>query len=127
MENDPLAEAPAAPCTRCDGGWIEVRPAYAEHMHPDPDPEHVAHLTPDELAVVREQLELKRRAAANSVYPCKVCRPQMFWRWAGGHFKPGHDPLSCDECVEALGGRRAARRAGKAYPEASSVPRRDLA
>lgn len=128
-ENDPLAEPPPGPCRRCEGtGWVQVQDAYAVHLYPDPTLEQLAGLDDTAADEVVAQVQLQRAAAANSVYPCRDCNPPMFFRWAGGHFKLGHDYAKCDECIEVLGGRRAARRAVNHLPEQTPVttPRRDI-
>lgn len=122
-ENDPLAEE-TGPCTTCERGWVTVKPGYALHLYPDPTMEQLADLDEEQQAKLWATTEEHRRAAANSVYPCRRCRPAMFYRWAGGHFRPGHDPLACDECTELMGGKRAAQRAARALPV--TTPRRDL-
>lgn len=122
-ENDPLAED-EGPCTRCEHGWVQVQPAYAVHQYPDPTMEQLDGLTAGEAAVVWATVEANRAAALKSVYPCRRCNRAMFFRWAGGHFTFGHDPLRCDECIEAMGGKRAAQRAAKAYGDLT--PRKDL-
>lgn len=122
-ENDPLAEADE-PCTRCDQGMVQVRPAYAEHLYPDPTAEQVAGLTAEQLAGVWARIEERRAAARWSFYPCRTCRPTQFYRWVGGHMDSGHNPTTCAECVELMGGARAAARAARAY--ADLTPRKDL-
>lgn len=122
-ENDPLAED-EGPCTKCDKGWVTVLPAYAVHLYPDPPMDRLALLDTATAEAVHAELALKRAAAANSVYPCRNCNRPMFFRWAGGHFKLGHDVLGCAECIEVMGGARAAKRAAKAY--ADLTPRKDL-
>lgn len=124
-ENDPLAEA-EAPC-RCDGGWVQVRPAYALHLYPDPPADVVADLPAEAHQELLRQLDLKRKAATNSWYPCRVHRPALFYRWVGGHLSTGHDVAACDECIQHLGGRRAARRALAHLPDTPTTEqRRDL-
>lgn len=126
-ENDPLAED-EGPCTRCEDGWVTVKDGYALHLYPDPDPIRMSALDPEVVEQIHDELRLKRAAAANSVYPCRTCNPSLFFRWAGGHFKLGHDYAHCDECIEFLGGRRKAARAIQHLPEQTPVttPRRDI-
>lgn len=121
-EADPLAEE-TGPCTTCDGGWVQVQAAYALHLYPDPTMEQLAELTTEQTEVLWASITSARAAAARSYYPCRRCRPAMFYRWAGGHFRPNHDVTACDECVELMGGRRAAARAARALPV--HTPRRD--
>lgn len=65
----------------CDGGWRWVGEDYARHVT---DPANTA-------------------ALANTVYPCRTCRPQQFARWVQRHYSPGHDPHNCEGCCEMLG------------------------
>lgn len=125
-ENDPLAED-EGPCTKCVGGYVEVKPAYALHQYPDPTMDQLAALDHDPAAVAAlwAQVETSRQAALNSVYPCRRCNPALFFRWAGGHLVLNHDMVNCQECVEAMGGKRAAARAARAFPD-TPTPRRDL-
>lgn len=125
-DNDPLAED-EGPCTRCDGGWVQVQPAYAVHQYPDLSAEQLDGLPPEAVELLVGSIDLMRYAALNSVYPCRRCRPAMFFRWAGGHFKFGHDIATCPECIEVLGGRRAARRVAAHLPDGpvTTTPRRD--
>lgn len=117
--NDPdeFAEPPA--CPRCGGGpcrcpagkchgtrYVEVQPGYAEQEYPEPDADTLAAMSQEQRDLALWQLHLLRTAAANTVYPCSVCAPTQFYRWVGKHFTPDHDRGACDECIEALGGRK---------------------
>lgn len=124
-DQDPLAED-EGPCTRCTGGWIDVQPSYATHLFPDPTMEDLDGLDDATVAVVWARIEGSRRAALNSVYPCRRCNRAMFFRWADGHLKFGHDALRCPECIEVMGGKRAAARAAKALDLTGAAPRKDL-
>jgi hypothetical protein len=135
VENDPLAEpAPCTdpscgrgkrcPCSKCHGHrWVDVLPSYAVHMHPDPTLEQLAALGEEAQAELWADLGRKRRAAENSVYPCRQCAPALFFRWAGGHFGLHHNAAECDECIELLG-KRAARRHDR-ITTPTTPPRRD--
>lgn len=107
-------------CERCDHGWITVGPGYPAWRWPDPA-EWPA--DPETAEVVAQQLTWKRRLAAQDIYPCRNCRPELFARWAGGHLASGH---RCGECAEVRRGRRRPA----TPPESVSVPepreRRDL-
>lgn len=118
-------DAPPGPCTRCDGSrWVQVKPAYALHLVPDPDPQLLAICTPEQAAVVWAEVDAQRGAARDSWYPCRDCNPRQFFRWAEGHWNKDHDVTNCAECIDALGGKRAARRAAAAM---SPPERKDLA
>ncbi len=135
MENDPLAEPPECtdpscgrgkrcPCSKCHGHrWVPVQPGYALHMHPDPTIEQLAVLDEAGQAKLWAEVASKRAAAENSVYPCRQCAPQLFFRWAGGHFAMGHLAVECDECTELLG-RKAARRHDRITTPVTTPPRR---
>lgn len=79
-------------CTRCDHGWVTVGGGYVDDWSKLPD--HVKVAEGDREMVLRA----RRVALAESVYPCKVCRPSAFFRWAKGCGTPGHDAASCDLC-----------------------------
>lgn len=116
---DPLDERPRGErCDQCAGtGWVQVKAAYAVHLFPDPTHAQLAGLTEGEAQAVNDATAERRRFALDSVYPCRECAPAMFFRWAGGHFKMGHDPGSCTECIEVTGHRRpGARRPSKPRP-----------
>jgi hypothetical protein len=102
---------------------VDVLPSYAVHMHPDPTLEQLAALGEEAQAELWADLGRKRRAAENSVYPCRQCAPALFFRWAGGHFGLHHNAAECDECIELLG-KRAARRHDR-ITTPTTPPRRD--
>jgi hypothetical protein len=133
MARDPLADQPPCPCGnphcpcgRCHGdGWVEVQPGYARELFPDPTLDKLAQLDDTARERLWAHLEVMRAAAERSVYPCKACRPVQFYRWAGGHLAPGHDPTNCSECLEALGvkGAKSAARGRTTIP--TPPPRKD--
>lgn len=82
----------------CDGGWQWVKRQYAEHVAASM---HVEGTTPPEAIVA---------GLLNSVYPCRICKPSEFFRWAKGHFAREHDIATCVECIAAHGGAKAAKR-----------------
>ena len=93
---------------RCEGGWVHVLPSYVDAHSPtrpaDPGPD----CTPEVRAAfdaLMVDYDATRAALAESVYPCKVCRPRSFHRWVQGHYAAGHDPSGCAQCVEARRGR----------------------
>lgn len=97
------------PCTACDRGWRTVGPGYVEQHAPWPAPPELG-ATPEqvayyELAMVR--CELRRKTLAETIYPCKTCNPRLFFRWAKGCLKPGHNATDCDLCDTP--GRRVGR------------------
>jgi len=118
---DPLLNGP---CGRCDGhGWVQVQPQYAVDLFPDPTAERLALLNDEQQAAAWEHVRVMRAAAAESVYPCKACRPTLFFRWAGGHLGSGHDAASCTECIEALG-VRGAKSAARGRTTVPTTPNR---
>jgi hypothetical protein len=121
-DDDPLTE-PDGPCT-CDRGMIHVSADYAARQYPDWTDEQLAHLSPEQRADATLRLTERRHAATNSVYPCRRCRPEQFYRWADGHMKPGHDPARCGICNDPPSPHRTAKRA--TMPPVGSNPRSDL-
>lgn len=118
--NEQLEDAAAC---RCDGtGWVQVLPSYADRK--------CAPLLAARALVPEAELEAFDRALAsalathaNSVYPCRACRPRLFYRWAGGHLHPEHNREACDECSGPTRTRR------RALPPATPDPeptRKDL-
>ena len=122
---DPLEDVQPEPCG-CDGGWKWVTAEYARHLFPDPPPAALAELDMDAAEALLVHVEERRRAASVSVYPCRVCRSASFMRWVGRHYASDHDPASCEDCIDLLGGRSAARRVAKAR-HVPPAERRDLA
>lgn len=90
----------------CLGGWVLVPESYAVLLHPMP-PEPPEYAGDDERAGWAKQVTdvtLRRAASASSVYPCQVCAPDLFVRWADGHYAAGH---RCgDSCPHYVKGRR---------------------
>jgi hypothetical protein len=87
---------------RCDNGWIAPTEAYVQHHAPmpaDPGPD-ASHAVITEYEIVAARAEASQAAHRNDVYPCKTCRPEAFFRWAGRHYEAGHDPKSCEMCVD---------------------------
>lgn len=106
-EPDPEFDPPTC---RCDGhGWVSVQPSYAAHLFPDPAPEVLAALPEDQANELWWQVDQRRAAALNTVYPCRVHKADLFFRWAGKHFAKDHDPGGCAECMEARTGPRVRR------------------
>lgn len=115
-EADPLEDRPRGRCPDCSGeGWRTVLPSYAEHMYPMPMATLTDPLDAQALAVLQEATAERRAAAANTIYPCRTCRPQQFYRWANGHFTPEHDSDRCPQC--------SAIRRGKEPPMDDGPPR----
>lgn len=127
-------------CDRCERGWVRVTQAYVDRKAPYPAPLSPEIMSEPGMAEAYDALvasvESRRRALAESYYPCKECRPEAFYRWAQGHNEPNHDRTSCPECRELDGRRGAPRRPGKARerdllrdgpsPVPAGRPRRDL-
>ena len=115
-------------CERCDFGWRWVQPEYAERVVPMPDLpvlddrssvaeiEHVEKVTSDVV--------IGRAGVTNSVYPCKVCQSDLFFRWAARHLDSKHNVGACSECMDLRKHRRSFERRGPKPIEAT--PRRDL-
>lgn len=85
---------------RCHDGWVEVTDAYAERTFPLPPP-LALDATPEEQADHALRVEMataKQLAAKGTVYPCRLCRPSQFYKWARGCFGPEHDAASCSDC-----------------------------
>jgi hypothetical protein len=111
----------------CDNGWRRVTEAWVEKRHPMP----VRRDGMDDatFAEAVRQVEMRRAGSRETVYPCKVCRPTEFYRWATGHMEPDHDRSQCDECRDAPGGnrRRRAPTHGRVHePEPMPEPPPDL-
>ncbi len=96
------------PCPRqCDRGWVTVTAAYVDRYAPIPTP-------PDPTAPAATWAEYDQLAAhvhairaglVNTVYPCRHCRPSLFYRWVGRHFEPDHDAGACTECHDVRRGK----------------------
>lgn len=117
MQSDPLDDFVPESEHVCEHGWVQVKDAYARHM------------AAQKVAEDSEQFAAAYASYLNSYYPCRVCRPVQFFRWAGKHYDREHDVSSCAECIEAHTGNR--RRATKATAMASgnvpsAAPRRDI-
>lgn len=110
---------------RCGGvGWVQVTAAYAEKLFPLPpaatleDADHAA-----AFAALAEAVERRRRAAADSWYPCRECEPSLFYRWAGRHLDSKHDRAGCAECsLEDEEKRRRPRTERAAPAHAAPAP-----
>lgn len=81
------------PCVKCDHGWVTVGSGYVEDHARLPD--HVLVSGEDRDRILRA----RRAALAESVYPCRRCRPTQFFRWANGCGTPGHDVEGCKQCA----------------------------
>jgi hypothetical protein len=86
-------------CLACDGdGWVPVAAGYAERIVPDPSPARLESVDPDRQPDLWAHVYLRRESAARSVAPCKVCRPGLYLRWAGGHLGRLHNTAACETC-----------------------------
>lgn len=77
------------PCG-CADGWVEVGPSYARRLHPDP-PQLALDATDADVRareVLVERVEVLRRSAEGSLYPCRVHRPEAFKRWVQRNYNP---------------------------------------
>jgi hypothetical protein len=135
---DPFADDPDGPCScghtdcpcgRCHGdGWVEVQPQYAVQQFPDPTMEKLAQLDDAGQQRLWDHVRAMRAAAERSVYPCRACNADLFYRWAGGHLAHDHDTGRCADCIETLGvkGARSAARGRNREPvPATTPPRKD--
>lgn len=115
---------------RCERGWITVTAAYVdEHAPKRPTAEVWDGMTDAERAAWEAQDEAVRAGLAATVYPCKQCEPEMFYRWAGGHLDPRHNRADCDECSTPRSRRRTRSTAGpdpEPVPDPAWAGRRDL-
>jgi hypothetical protein len=111
-------------CELCESGWRMATENYVLTQAPDLPDDLLAALDPEQQAVTLDRLRIQRAALATSVYPCKACNSETFYRWLGGHLASDHDTASCDECRARLPRRRGQPRPA-ATPPAEPV-RKDL-
>lgn len=101
-----LDDETLGPCVKCDHGWMSVGGGYVTDHAKLPD--HVIVSDEDRVTILRA----RSVALAESVYPCRVCRPRQFFRWVKGCGTVGHDVESCDLCqreAERVGSRKGRR------------------
>lgn len=108
----------------CDNGWVWVGRKYAEHIA------NGMALGPG------VSYESVVAGLLNTVYPCRLCQPDLFYRWARKHFAKEHDVATCPDCIEVHGGVKNARKHARAaagssrpvenYEPDRPPPRRDL-
>lgn len=104
-------------CLACDGdGWVLVASGYAERMVPDPASAKLETVDEASQSAIWDRVYQRRDHAARSVVPCKVCRPDLYLRWAGGHLDRLHNTAGCETCSGGMKPRRS-------FPE---TDRRDL-
>lgn len=76
-------------CDDCVGGWRYVQEAYAVQIAATKgEPESDAY-------------KAALSAARNTVYPCRTCQPDRYYRWADHHLDGNHDRSACVECIQA--------------------------
>lgn len=63
-----------------------------------------------------DDLDSKRRHAAQDVYPCPACNEPLFLRWSSGCLEPDHRATTCERCLAVLGKTDAARHDRHAFP-----------
>ena len=86
----------------CDGDvWVTVPAGYAEKHVPDPAPALLESLDEAGQKNVWARVYVRRDVFSRSVVPCKVCRPDLFFRWEGGHLDKNHNTHACDVCSPA--------------------------
>lgn len=91
-------------CDTCDGsGWRTVTEKYAQAQADQAMP-RVEGVEWTDAHQARWQSAFA--SARNTVYPCKVCNADTFWRWANGHFARDHDRVGCPECDTPRGSKR---------------------
>jgi hypothetical protein len=86
-------------CLACEGdGWVQIAAGYAERVVPDPSSARLESVDAGTQTEMWDRTYARREFAARSVVPCKVCRPELYVRWAGGHLDRGHNESACDSC-----------------------------
>lgn len=118
MLDDPIEGAgpcvcgePTCPCGKCHGlEWAWVGPSYADKAVPGLTLEQAAAVQaagPEAVALVDWQLHVQRASAVNSVYPCRACNTDRFYRWRDGHYGGDqHNRATCTGCQDDLAPRR---------------------
>lgn len=94
---------------RCEGdGWVRVGPGYVDQVAPwPPPPQDQSPEALEQHAAAMDTARILREAAANAVYPCRDCEPEMFARYIGRHWAPDHDRAACAQCpTGSSSGRR---------------------
>lgn len=110
-----VCEAP-----RCEFGWVPVLESYVEREAPEPDlPEGDGPELEAERAKIIKDWEVRRGGMRNTWYPCKLCNPRTFMRWAGGHLAADHDRSDCEQCENPRGSRR---KGGRTLAEPTPPP-----
>lgn len=90
---------PLCTCGKCHGvGWVWVGRSYPLEQVPDPAADLLAQIPAETHAELARQVDLARKAAAASVYPCRACNSNLFFRWREGHLASDHDRGGCPEC-----------------------------
>lgn len=109
---------------RCGGAeWVFITEAHADGMFPNPPQPTLENADDMRLwALLCDALEHRRRAARNTVYPCKDCNPVVFYRWAGRHLDSNHLRAGCSECELAAERTRGHRRATVTAPNTLQPP-----
>lgn len=97
-------------CGDCNStGWRYVSRAYAEHEAKQRMAQGENPRSPlDDPADFAKWVEYYE----STVYPCRTCNAETFYRWSGGHLDRDHDRAGCTEC-RGLGvpiGRGSGRR-----------------
>lgn len=117
---DPLEDDPPVPsggCGECERGWRTVKPAFAHHE---------AIKAGEEGTSAYAQ---RFASAVNTVYPCRICRPGAFFRWANGHLDPEHERTDCVDCTTSTRSKSRTKTSGSwtPPPPGDEHERRDLA
>lgn len=110
---------------RCDNGWITPLPSYIDAYAPTPPADPGPDAGPAVLAAYDRQVidvAARRASLGTDVYPCKTCQPRQFHRWAQGHYRPGHDPSACAQCIEVRKGSPTLDEIIDAAPRPEPVP-----
>lgn len=111
-------------CATCGGlGFCLVRDGYVDKQAPTPAREPGE--SDEHYAGRVVENDARRAALAKTVYPCRECRPQQFFKWAAGHFGIDHDRQGCPDCRDSRipgPGTRRRRRGGHDEPPLPDAP-----
>lgn len=102
-----LTSDEVGPCgsPTCEAGWRRVTEQYVDRYAPPwPDPPPLGSTPEVDAAYEREvqRIAALRAGIANSWYPCRECKPRLFFRWVGGHWNSDHVAEACPQCQEGL-------------------------
>lgn len=104
-------------CEHCEFGWRSVRLESVEAANPRPVALDDEALSDEDRARITLTWQARLASGKNTVYPCKECNPDLFYRWAKGHLDSAHERAGCAECLELDHPRRGSRKAAAHEPE----------